>query len=66
MGLEEGHPEKVGVLVDITGLADEIRTRLAAKNNATTKSSRTTESGLETQIQGLAVEVRSKAEDTSN
>ena len=34
MGLPEGHPEKDGVMVDLTDLVDEVRTRLAKKARA--------------------------------
>ena len=32
MGLEEGHPEKEGVLVDLSSLVDEVKARLARKS----------------------------------
>jgi histidyl-tRNA synthetase len=31
MGLEEGHPEKEGVLVDLASLPEEVKTRVAKK-----------------------------------
>lgn len=33
MGLEDGHPEKEGVLVDLTALPTELKTRLDAKKS---------------------------------
>ncbi|KAF7592193.1 Cytoplasmic and mitochondrial histidine tRNA synthetase [Aspergillus hancockii] len=35
MGLEEGHPEKEGVLVDLAVLPDEVKSRLAKKQDQT-------------------------------
>lgn len=55
MGLEEGHPEKEGVLVDLKNLAEEVKTRLAKKNGATI--------GIEKQIEGLTVQETPKTED---
>lgn len=34
MGLEEGHPEKEGVLVDLSSLVDEVKARLARKSQS--------------------------------
>lgn len=33
MGLEDGHPEKEGVLVDLTALPTELKTRLDGKKS---------------------------------
>ena len=46
MGLEEGHPEKEGVLVDLSSLVDEVKRRLSRK-----KSSTVNVDGLATQLE---------------
>ena len=35
MGLEEGHPEKEGVLVDLSSLVDEVKSRISRKKPST-------------------------------
>lgn len=48
MGLEEGHPEKEGVLVDLVSLVGEVKSRLARKNGASVE-------GLTKELQGTTV-----------
>lgn len=57
MGLEEGHPEKEGVLVDLKDLTKEVKARLAKKNSAAATT------GVEKQIEGLTVQETPKTED---
>ncbi|KAJ9311344.1 hypothetical protein DTO271D3_8414 [Paecilomyces variotii] len=63
MGLEEGHPEKEGVLVDLKTLPEEVKARLAKKNNPTTGASGTAVTELAQKVEGLNVEAAPKTED---
>ncbi|KAL1964344.1 hypothetical protein VTN77DRAFT_7029 [Rasamsonia byssochlamydoides] len=62
MGLEEGHPEKEGVLVDLKNLTEEVKARIAKKKNAaatataTVTTTTTTTTGIEKQVEGLTVQ----------
>lgn len=60
MGLEEGHPEKEGVLVDFTALTDEVKARLAKKQSQTSATADI--SGLTQQLEAVKVEAP-KTED---
>lgn len=48
MGLEEGHPEKEGVLVDLVSLVTEVKSRLARKSGGSVE-------GLTKELQGTIV-----------
>lgn len=54
LGLEEGHPEKEGVLVDLTSLIPEVKTRLARKNSGTSAESEAF-AGLAQKLEGVDV-----------
>ncbi|KAF7116677.1 hypothetical protein CNMCM5793_005169 [Aspergillus hiratsukae] len=60
MGLEEGHPEKEGVLVDLASLTDEVRARLAKKQSQTSATADL--SGVTQQLEAVKVEAP-KTED---
>lgn len=47
MGLEEGHPEKEGVLVDLASLVTEVKSRFSRKNGGV--------EGLAKELQGTTV-----------
>jgi histidyl-tRNA synthetase len=62
MGLEEGHPEKEGVLVDLSTLTDEVKTRLAKKQSQTSATADI--SGVTQQLETVKVEAEApKTED---
>jgi histidyl-tRNA synthetase len=60
LGLEEGHPEKEGVLVDLAALTDEVKARLAKKQSQT--SAKADISGVTQQLEAIKVEAP-KTED---
>ncbi|EAW24854.1 histidine--tRNA ligase [Aspergillus fischeri NRRL 181] len=60
LGLEEGHPEKEGVLVDLAALTDEVKARLAKKQSQT--SAKADISGVTQQLEAVKVEAP-KTED---
>ncbi|KAL1996638.1 hypothetical protein VTN49DRAFT_7503 [Thermomyces lanuginosus] len=47
LGLEKGHPEKEGVLVDIKNVAEEVQKRIARKKNASAQQQEQVEQKLE-------------------
>lgn len=63
MGLEEGHPEKEGVLVDLKILPDEVKARLAKKNIPTIGASGTAVTELAQKVEGISVEAAPKTEN---
>lgn len=54
MGLEEGHPEKEGVLVDLASLVDEVKARLARKSPSLVNVDGLAEQLKETNVEGTA------------
>lgn len=68
LGLEEGHPEKEGVLVDISSLVDEVRSRLVKKRAAAPTSTSTATAGnvmeLAQKLDGVKVETATEAPTT--
>lgn len=63
MGLEEGHPEKEGVLVDLKTLPEEVKARLAKKNSPAAAASGTAVTELAQKVEGLDVEAAPKTEN---
>lgn len=60
LGLEEGHPEKEGVLVDLTSLIPEVKARLARKNSGTSTDSEAV-AGLAQKLEGVDVKADTTA-----